>query len=236
MISVDKIIEDYTIVREHHDGLGRLYRITLKSGEVYLFPSITTVLSFKPKDYIQMWKKAVGEEYAYAVTNNATERGTELHLYCEYIMLRDFAKAKEVFDKCKDRFVKNYIKKITPYLKKLNPVVASEEFLFSLKHGLAGTVDGVAYYTDGKIYIIDFKTSKNMKEKNSIQDYYVQVASYSIMFQEITGIEVNDGLILMVTPQGVQEFIFDIKPYKGLFLELLSEYYSVNGDKIKSLI
>lgn len=231
MIFVDKVVDDYKIERVDVEGIGRHYKIELKDGSKHLFPSMTTILSFEgDKDYIIAWKKRVGEALAYAKTKQATDAGTELHLFCEYIMLRQFDKAVNLHQTTKDRRAKFYMKKIAPYLKRFKKIFASEEFMFSLKYRIAGTTDAVVGLDDGLMYILDFKTASTMKSADSIVDYYIQVAGYAMMWEFITGIVVDDAIILMVTPYQVQEFTVSLVEYKKDFENLVNNFYAKYGD------
>lgn len=231
MIFVPKLIDGYTIERVHIEGVGRNYKIVLGNGEEYLFPSMTTVLKFDgDPEYIVQWKKRVGEAAAYAKSTIATDAGTLLHEFCEYFLLRQTDKALHLYNTTKDRRAKFYMKKILPFLRKLKKTLATEEFLFTLKYKVAGTIDGCIVYEDGRIYILDFKTSSTMKDKDKIEDYYIQAAGYQVMFEEITGIYVEDIIIMMVSPYGVQEFFVKAKDYREKFLNVVESFYNKYGE------
>ena len=62
--------------------------------------------------------------------------------------------------------------------------------------------------------IIDFKTSRSERKDDYNFEYYMQASAYAEMFQERTGIEINQIVILVVTEDGlVQEFVKDKKDY-----------------------
>lgn len=228
MIFVPKVIDGYTIHRQDVDNIGRHYNIKLKNGENYIFPSMTTILSDEEPEYITKWKKYVGEKRADIISRISTDAGTYLHEFCEYVMLRDLDKAKNLINTCPDRRAVFFMKKILPYLKKYKKVYASEEFLFSLKYKVAGTTDAVVV-VDNIIFILDFKTSKSAKNKDSIHSYYIQVAGYSLMWEEITGQVVDDAIILLVNPYSVQEFIVNIQQYKEDFKKVVDDFYKKYG-------
>ena len=61
--------------------------VTYKNGTRYYevkpgvsYPSMTSVLSILSRDSIAAWKKKVGEKKANAISKEARERGTEVHL------------------------------------------------------------------------------------------------------------------------------------------------------------
>ena len=63
-------------------------------------------------------------------------------------------------------------------------VYAQEAALYSEHLGLAGRVDCVGEF-DGVPSIIDFKTSKKLKKKDSITNYFIQESAYAIMWEEL---------------------------------------------------
>jgi genome maintenance exonuclease 1 len=107
---------------------------------------------------------------------------------------------------------------IKPELHKIDNIVAQEVPLYSSLLGLAGRVDCVADY-DGKKSIIDFKGSTREKRKEDIDNYFMQATAYAIMFQERTGIKIDNIVILISSEDGaVQSFVDNpIKYTKKLF-------------------
>jgi CRISPR/Cas system-associated exonuclease Cas4 (RecB family) len=236
MIYVPKIIDNYEIERQDVEGIGRHYNILLENGEKHLFPSMTTILSYKgDEEYIVNWKQSVGKKVAYAVSKIATDAGTELHLFCEYIMMREFDNAVNLAKTTKDRRAKFYMRKILPHLQKYKNVYASEEFLFSLKYKIAGTTDAVVVINN-IIYILDFKTSSSIKDESKITSYYIQVAGYAIMWEEITGQKVNDAIILIVNPMNVQEIVVSLEQYRPMFLDYVDGFYKLHGHEYQKEI
>ena len=106
--------------------------------------------------------------------------------------------------------------------------------MYSDKYKVAGRVDCIAEY-NGKLSIIDFKTSS--KERNDAwnENYYIQASAYAEMFEERTGVEINQICILVVTEDGaVQEFVKDKKEYVPLIEETVSEW-EMKNEKINSV-
>ena len=119
-------------------------------------------------------------------------------------------------------------------LHKIDNIRAQECGLYSDKYKVAGRVDCIAEY-NGKLSIIDFKTSS--KERNDAwnENYYIQASAYAEMFEERTGIEINQICVLVVTEDGaVQEFVKDKKEYVPLIEETVSEW-EMKNDKINSV-
>jgi len=83
---------------------------------------------------------------------------------------------------------------------KIGRIFAQEAPLYSNHLGVAGRVDCVAEF-DGKLSIIDFKTSRKPKRKNYIQNYFMQEAAYSIMWEERTGMPIVQLVTIIAVDQ-----------------------------------
>src|SRR5690606_23983715 len=95
-------------------------------------------------------------------------------------------------------------KQIEKVLKrKVNNIRCSEGRLYSNKLKVAGSVDLIADY-EGKPAVIDFKTSAKNKKKEWIEAYFLQVSMYSFMFWEMTGIFINDIVIIIAVEQELE--------------------------------
>ena len=74
--------------------------------------------------------------------------------------------------------------------------------------------------------IVDFKTSTNERKDSYNENYYIQTAAYAEMFEELTGIPINQIVILVVTENGtVQDFVKRKHEYLPLLEETLNEWY-----------
>jgi genome maintenance exonuclease 1 len=165
-------------------------------------PSVTTVLGAMKKDAIMAWRKRVGEAEANRVSKKATGRGTNVHTLCErYLNNEDMGTmmpdALEMFYSLK------------PWLNKINNIHYQEQALWSKQLGLAGRVDCIGEY-NGVLSIIDFKTSKKIKTKIQIEDYFWQTAAYALMYEEMIGVPVNNLVIIMAV-EDEQPLVFEEK-------------------------
>lgn len=167
-------------------GGNRLY--STPDGRNY--PSVTTVLQILNEEKIAAWKEKVGEEEAARISKVATDRGTAVH---------------EIMEKyLNNEPTDGYLPHITQSLdnlktllgKRLSKIYAVEQKLYSDHLKLAGTVDCVGVY-DGEPSIIDFKTSRYPKRKTLISNYFIQGCAYAIMWEERTGMPINNITILM---------------------------------------
>ena len=154
------------------------------------YPSVTTVLSILNEHIIKAWRERVGEEEANRISGVAANRGTRVHSIVEkYLNNEDTTE---------------FLPNIRQSLENLKPVLdpnigkifGLEVPLFSHHLGVAGRCDCIAEY-NGVPSIIDFKTSRYIKKKEKITNYFAQGAAYSIMWEERTGMVAPNIVIVM---------------------------------------
>ena len=190
-----------------------------------LYPSITTVLSVRNKKGLFEWRKRVGDEVANYVAVKAANRGTAVHHMCEDYLNNDFDEEK-------------HKKKFLPYtlfnqlkdsvLQKIDNIHAQECGLYSDKYMIAGRVDCIAEY-DNTLSIIDFKTSTSERNDSYNENYYIQASAYAEMFEDRTGITINQVVILVITEDGVvQEFIKNKFEYLPLLKDTIKDWKQKN--------
>jgi genome maintenance exonuclease 1 len=175
--------------------LPKLQRVTNSDGSrVYAtpsgkkYPSVTTVTGLLKKDIINEWRKRVGDEEANKISSKAAKRGTRIHTLCEKYLLNEEVSA-EMFDN-------EMWNSLRPLLDDIDDIYALEQPLYSDHLQVAGTVDCIARYK-GKLSVIDFKSSKRIKHRDDIHDYFIQCSAYAVAFEELTGIPVPRLVILM---------------------------------------
>tara|TARA_B100001559_G_scaffold55042_1_gene43668 strand:- start:390 stop:866 length:477 start_codon:yes stop_codon:yes gene_type:complete len=118
-------------------------------------------------------------------------------------------------------------------LRKVNDIYSQEAGLYSDKYKVAGRVDCIAEY-DGELSIIDFKTSSKERSDEWNESYYIQASAYAEMFEERTGIAINQVVILVVTEDGVvQEFVKNKKEYLPLLSDVIKEW-KVKNEMVSS--
>ena len=178
------------------------------SGKLY--PSITTVLQKQKMQGLMEWRKRVGDDVANYIARTAANRGTKVHHMCEDFLNNNFD------DETHKKAFLPYMLfgQIKPILmQKVNNIFAQECGLYTDKYKVAGRVDCIAEYKNTPS-IIDFKTSTKERNDDWNESYYIQASAYAEMFEERTGIEINQIVILVVTEDGiVQEFIKDKSEY-----------------------
>lgn len=156
------------------------------------YPSITTVLKLLSHKSIMEWRKRVGNDVANAISAKASRRGTAVHYMCEDYINNLNPCHKERMPADIETF-----KSIQPVIdENINNIYAQEIPLFSNYLKLAGRVDCVAEW-GGKLSIIDFKTSRKVKKKEWIDNYFMQASGYAVMFEELTGQPITNLVILI---------------------------------------
>jgi genome maintenance exonuclease 1 len=152
---------------------GTRYYVTPEGNK---YPSITTVLAAYNIGYIMEWRKRVGEEQANKISKQASGRGTRIHTLCEQYINNKEPEFKSPLDQ--ELFTRFKLS-----LHRINNVYAQELRMYSDHLRIAGTVDCIAEF-DGILSVIDFKTSKRLKNKEDIENYFMQCSAYAIMFEE----------------------------------------------------
>lgn len=177
-----------------------LQRIDDPSGRYYLNPdtpdikykSVTNFLGeYYGTEWIEKWKKRVGEEEANRISGIAKTRGTSIHsIYEKFLLNEEYKKGVMPFTLMDFNKVKPYL------LRSVSKVYGVELPLYSEKLQLAGTADAVIDW-DGIPSILDFKTSKRKKELKDIESYIMQTTIYSIMVEERYGLQIPQIVIIM---------------------------------------
>ena len=187
-----------------------------------LYPSITTVLGVRKEKQkgLQEWRERVGNDVANHIMRTAAFRGTAVHHMCE-----DFLNNVEVTQEGREFLPWCLFSQLKPTLEKsINNIFAQECGLWSEKYRLAGRVDCIAEW-NGVPSIIDFKTSRSERKDEYNFEYYMQASAYAEMFEERTGIEINQIVILVVTEDGlVQEFVREKHDYLEPLIETIDMF------------
>jgi genome maintenance exonuclease 1 len=193
-------------------GYSNLNTISEKSARIYVtpegkkYPSITTILGYKNRDVIQAWRARVGEEEANRVSRHATTRGTAVHNLTE-----KYLKNEEIdFTKIMPHVQQGFIAAQKILDERIGKIAIQEAALYSDHLKLAGRVDLIAEF-EGKLSIVDFKTSKRVKTKSDITDYFIQECAYSIMWEERTGIPISNLVTIMVVDGKSDAIVFKEK-------------------------
>jgi hypothetical protein len=189
-------------------------------------PSVTTILaatqSEEKKAGLDKWRQRVGYQEAARITKQASIRGTEMHYvleqYCQgkgYLNLSDEGSLPRMMAHT-----------IVDNLGKLSEVWGTEVNLH-FDNQWAGQTDLVGVY-DNQPTIIDFKQSNKPKREEWIEDYYYQIAAYSLA-HKLNYETINQGLICVCTKDLIyQGFLVDeekLREYEKKWFTKVYEYH-----------
>jgi hypothetical protein len=209
------------------NGDGLRYYLTQDGVKL---PSMSTVLSVRSKDELKEWRNRVGEVEANRVGIRATSRGSRVHLLAEQYVCSDPNGFTQAYRKAMPDALANWTGVKHVLDTRLQELRASECRLFSRRLRIAGTTDLIGVF-DHKLSVIDFKTSANKKQRDWIDDYFIQGDGYGSMWHELTG-EKPEQIVIIIATDGLKESQVFIEPF-GSMMDILIEtrknFYSLNG-------
>ena len=184
------------------------------------YPSISTICSFRNRKSIAEWRARVGAEEANKISKRATTAGTTVHS-----MIEDYLNNELDLEKYDGKHLaKILFTQAKPMLARINNIHFQEAPLYSHEFAIAGRVDCIAEL-DGKLSIIDFKTSSKEKKEEWIEGYLVQETGYAKMYEERSGIKVEQIVTLITCQTGdTQVFIKNPDDYVPLLRDYIQEY------------
>lgn len=206
-----------------------------KTPDGSIYPSVTTVTSSTKKDYIEAWKKRVGEAEAARVSRRASARGTDLHTICEDYTCNKVHYTRGMMPNIVEMF--NTIKPLID--ENVGTIYANEIALFSHELKTAGRTDMFCQF-QGINTIVDFKTSSKIKKESDIEDYFIQATTYAMMLEEMYQgkLAIPQLAIIMAVanrgdsgqsggPTGLL-FVKPTYPYRTKVRKLFQEYHDAN--------
>ena len=184
------------------------------------YPSISTICSFRNRKSIAEWRARVGAEEANKISTRATTAGTTVHS-----MIEDYLNNELDIGKYADKHLaKILFTQAKQMLARINNIHFQEAPLYSHEFAIAGRVDCIAEF-DGKLSIIDFKTSSKEKKEEWVEGYFVQETGYAKMYEERSGIKVEQIVTLITCQTGdTQVFIKNPDDYVPLLKDYIAEY------------
>jgi genome maintenance exonuclease 1 len=202
---------------------------TTETGRKYVLPdgrkydSVTTILSYaKDKTFLKEWRARIGEEEANRIVRRSTSRGTKLHEACEKYLKNELSdmKIKTLMPDVKDFFLQ-----LKPLIdKNVGVVYGTEQALFSDRLKIAGRTDCIAEWAN-KISIVDYKNSIKEKREDWIQDYFIQCTAYANLFEDLTGLPIEQIVVLIANEEGTpQVFVREKTKYQPQFEKLVEDY------------
>ena len=190
-------------------------------------PSVTTILGkTKDQEFIKRWKAKVGEAKAEEIKNLSSKRGTAMHKFLEsYVEGVGYEDLTDIGVQAKPMAQKIIEIGLAP----VDEWYGSEVTLYY--PGLyAGSTDLVCRH-NGMDTIIDFKQANRPKNKDWIEDYYLQIAAYAMAHDYVYNSQIQQGIIMVCTPDlYYQEFKFkdhELRQWKHKFLKRLDIYHEL---------
>jgi genome maintenance exonuclease 1 len=189
-------------------------------------PSVTTILS-KTKDmtHLNAWKKRVGEKKAQEIVTEAASVGTVMHEILEAWSLNQEYTGKNLLQA--KMMAETVIKNVEA---DIDEVWGSEVNL--CYPGLyAGTTDLVGVYK-GRPTIMDFKQTNKPKKREWIDDYFMQVVAYGMVYNEVFETKIEYAAIFMCSRDcdwqlwevGPEEF----KQWEEKWANRVAEFYNLS--------
>jgi genome maintenance exonuclease 1 len=157
------------------------------------FRSVTSILGERlDKTGLIEWKERVGEEEANKISTQAANRGTAIHALAEAYLLNNKDWKRGAMPVNLDTF-----SKIRPILDlNIGSVYGIEIPLYSAKLKTAGTCDFLGGY-GGINSVVDFKTSRRIKDESHILSYFLQATAYSLMAEELTDLKFPQIVVII---------------------------------------
>ena len=225
-----KFVKKYVYPRSTREAIAGLRHYAV-DGQEQKLPSVTTVLGqTQPKEKresLDRWRQRVGAREAEKITRDAAIRGTAMHKYLEDLILGQRSldltplgqEATTMAEIIVDRGLND-----------CSEIYGTEAVLYY--PGLyAGSCDLVAKYQD-KVSIIDFKQTNKPKQREWIEDYFLQMGAYGMAHDAVYGTSIEQGIIMMCSKDGFyQQFMIEGEEFrqaKHKFLGRLDEFYSMD--------
>jgi len=197
-------------------------------------PSVTTILAATQSDEkrasLEAWKNKVGGIEAERIKNTAATRGTAMHSYLEMHLNGENLLDLTIEGLAARNMAQTIIDK---GLTELHEIWGNEVVLY-YPELYAGQTDLCGVY-QGRDSIIDFKQSNKPKKDEWIEDYKLQLAAYATAHDCIYGTKIEQGVILMCTPDNFfQRFIINgaqFREYKWKWLDKVDHYYWLKNNE-----
>ena len=212
MLIFNHVISNVNVSLERVEENGQRYYKTPDG----VFPSVTTVTGWEKKNFFSKWRRDNPEEAI-----RVCSRGNKLHSIIENY-LNNNEDVKENSNEV------DLFRSMKPHIDKINNIRALESPLYSKILGLAGRVDCIAEYNK-ELCVIDFKGSTRIKNKDDIENYFLQAAAYALMWQERTGEKCKKICIIIGTEKGItQVFVENTIDYVKKLQKVISTYRKYN--------
>lgn len=188
-------------------------------------PSVTTILGYFKTAQLVEWRNRIGNAEADYIVRRAGVRGTKFHT----LMERYLSNEQNIFEGVMPD-MKQAFNDIRPTLDNIDNIHYLESPLYSEILGIAGRTDVIAEY-DQVPSIIDFKTSRRKKRVEWIDNYFEQGTAYSLMYEEMTGFQINQIVVIISVDdeEKPQVFIKDRIEYIDSLMSKIERYQEENN-------
>ena len=197
-------------------------------------PSVTTIISAtqseEKRQALANWKTRLGAQAADRVRDIAALRGTAMHTFLEAYVRGTGHKDLTSIGKEAEPMAQRII---SEGLSGLDEIWGSEVVLY-YPELYAGATDVVGIY-NGRESIIDFKQTNKPKQREWIDDYFIQLGAYAMAHNYVYQTKIQSGIILMCSKDKFfqkfevsgQEFV----GYQHAFLRKVDQYYRDQKDQ-----
>ena len=242
----DKDIEEYHNIGKEPKGMKKSNKYKYLQGKqvtdhesgtrVYevvgtRLPSVTTILArTKDQSFLKNWKAKVGHEEAERIKNHSSKRGTSMHKYLEShiqgVGYSDLTRIGQEAEPMAKKIIEVGFTPIEEYY--------GTEVTLHYPGLYAGSTDLVCLHNDLET-IIDFKQANKPKNKDWIEDYFLQIAAYAMAHDYVYKSTIRQGIIMVCTSDlYYQEFKFqdaDLRQWKHKWLKRLDMYHELKFDE-----
>ena len=191
------------------------------------YPRVTHILkvteSPEAQSRLRKWQNKMdrihGANHAEQISQEAKDTGTAFHLAIEKYFT---TKERPVFNDPTERSRWCYAE---PHLNIIaNEYLALEKEVISHRHQYLGHLDCLAW-NNGKPIVCDWKTSKRVKQKAWLTDYFLQATAYALAVDEKGHLEpIEECRIYIFSPQKAQLFTINPDDYREQWLSRLTKY------------
>ena len=213
---------------EHAVPQHTKYNHFYKAPDGQVFKSVTTMTGKttpqKRSIGLKKWRAEKGDAVANYITNESKDDGTAAHTIFEKYLNNDPIPKLALL-------TWGHFQQMKPLLDRIDDVYATEIPLYSYEMRLAGMADCIAKY-DGIETLVDFKTSKQPKKEEWIENYFLQATIYAKMWNKLTGKNINRFAILISVKEPymmTQEFVGKPSEYESLLKERLEKFQEIGG-------
>ena len=170
------------------------------------------------------WRKRVGAAEADRISSVALQRGSAIHDAAEKLVLNEetpelFFAEQATFQSLKSILEKN-----------LGTIFGVEMPLYSRALYTAGRADLVAEWGNRRIpSIIDYKTSRSIKQEKDIKNYFLQATCYAFLASSIYGIAFHQVVIILLPlHENPIVFVKDVKEYFDEMINIFMAHILIN--------